>query len=145
MKNLKLLVLPLLIFGALLSSCSSDDDKGVDEEYQIVGTWKVSDIKQNGLSIYAMLQMVAPCPLENIYIFASDHSIKIETFEEGIVSQNCVEGEVQFGTWSKEGSTYSASFLGETTQSEVTFINNNNFTANVEFEGEEVEVKMTRH
>lgn len=144
MKTIKFILISFFILGFSFQSCSSDDDNSIDPEYQIVGTWKVSDVKQNGLSIYSLLQIVAPCPLENKYIFSADHTLKIETFEEGTISQNCVVGEDQHGTWSKEGAMYYVSFEGETSNSEVNFINDSQFITSLEFEGEEVEVEMTR-
>ena len=143
MKNLKFLILPLLVLGLFATSCSSDDDSN-DNVDTIVGTWKVTDVWQNGVSVYALLQMVAPCPLENKYILANDYSMKVETFETVGETNECTPGETQNGNWSKEGSTYFVSFEGQTTNSEVDFLDNNNFTTTIEVEGEQAKVKLTR-
>lgn len=143
MKNLKFLILPLLVLCLFANSCSSDDNSN-DNVDKIVGTWKVTDVWQNGVSVYVLLQMVAPCPLENKYILANDYSMKIETFEPVGETDACISGEIQNGNWSKEGSTYFVSFEGQTMNSEVEFLDNNNFTTTIEVEGEQAKVKLTR-
>jgi hypothetical protein len=143
MKNLKFLILPLLVLCLFANSCSSDDNSN-DNVDTIVGTWKVTDVWQNGVSVYILLQMVAPCPLKNKYILANDYSMKVETFETVGETNECTPGETQNGNWSKDGSTYYVSFEGQTTNTEVEFLDNNNFTTIIEVEGEQAKVKLTR-
>ncbi|MFA7616668.1 MAG: lipocalin family protein [Moheibacter sp.] len=145
MKSLKFFILPLILIGMFGVSCSSDDDSGQGDNVDlIVGTWKITDVWMGGQSVYALIQMTNPCPLQNKFIFENNFSARIETFVSDENGGDCVADEVQNGNWSKEGSTYYVSSEGQTAQSEVEFLDNNNFTLMIEFEGESVKVKLTR-
>lgn len=144
MKKFLLLFLPLIFIGLTTIACNSDDDSGTPSNVDpIVGTWKVSDVQVGGQSVYAVLLLTNPCPLQNLYQLNNDFSVNVETFEAD-TNGNCVAGEPQSGTWSKEGSTYYISAYGQTGNSEVEFIDDNNFTFNTEMEGQQAKVKMTR-
>jgi len=143
MKNLKLMLVPMLLLGMLSFSCSSDDDSSNNMDV-IVGEWKISDVKIDGESVYAELVLLNPCPFQNQYHFRNDFSIQINTFEENSETGNCVAGEVQNGTWSKSGNVYSVSINNETNSSTANFIDDNNFTTQTEFEGQPVELKFTK-
>lgn len=145
MKKMKFLILPLILIGLIGVSCSSDDDSGQDNNVDlIVGTWKITDVWIGGQSVYELIQMTNPCPLQNKFIFGNDFSVRVETFVSDDTGNGCVPDEVQNGNWSKEGSTYYVSSEGQTTQSEVEFLDDNNFTLIVEFEGESAKFKLTR-
>ncbi|MBW7870034.1 MAG: lipocalin family protein [Flavobacteriia bacterium] len=145
MKSLKFLILPLFLIGIFGVSCSSDDDSGQGENVDlIVGTWKITDVWMGGQSVYALIQMTNPCPLQTKFIFENDFSVRVETFVAADSGDGCVPDEVQNGNWSKEGSTYYVSSEGQTAHSEVEFLDNNNFTLMIEFEGESAKVKLTR-
>lgn len=145
MKGLKFLILPLILIGIFGVSCSSDDDSGQGDNVDlIVGTWKMTDVWMGGQSVYALIQLSNPCPLQNKFIFENNFSVRVETFVSADSGGGCVADEIQNGNWSKEGSTYYVSSEGQTAQSEVEFLDNNNFTLMIEFEGESVKVKLTR-
>ena len=144
MNRLKFLFIPLLIAGFFAMSCSSDDDAGDENHVDlIVGTWKITDVWVGGQSVYAIIMMTNPCVLESKVILENDFNARVEMVESNDAG-GCVAGEVQHGTWSKEGSTYYISSEGQTSSSEVEFLDDNNFTFMLEFEGQEAKLKMTR-
>lgn len=145
MKNLKFFI-PLLILGLFSTSCNNDDDdnSGGGNVDQIVGIWKITDIWVGGQSVYAIIQMTDPCPLESKFIFNDDYSAQINTREADQNSGNCIDGEVQNGTWSKEGNTYFISAEGQSANSQVEFLDANNFTFMYEFEGQQAKIKLSR-
>ena len=125
-------------------SCSDDDDSSNGNSDSIVGTWKVTNAWQNDESIYAQLLVVAYCPLQNEYNFLNDHSLRVDTFEEGDAPMNCVEGETQTGSWSVENGVYSVNINDETSSTTVDFSDANHFTTELDFEGQVVKLEFTR-
>lgn len=146
MKKLKLLLIPFLFLSLFSTSCNNDDDGGAGDSNAdpIVGTWKITDIWVNGQSVYAILMVTDPCPLETKFIFENDFTARVEPYQSDAGSGDCVAGEVQNGSWSKEGSVYYISAEGQTANSEVEFLDDNNFTVMYEFEGQPAKVKLTR-
>lgn len=144
MKNLKLMMLPLILFGLMAVSCSDDDDSSNGNSDSIVGTWKVTDAWQNGESMYDQLLLVAYCSLQNEYNFLNDNSLRIDTFIEGDAPMNCVEGETQTGSWSEEDGVYSVNINDETSSTTVDFSDTNHFTTELDFEGQIVKLEFTR-
>ncbi len=138
------MILPLLLIGFLSVSCNNDDDSSDNNVDIIVGKWKISDAWVDGESVYAQLLMVAYCPLQNEYNFMNDYSLRIDTFEEGISPQNCVVGTPETGTWSKQNNVYTVTLSGETSSSTADFQNNNTFTTQTTFEGQDVLLEFTR-
>lgn len=144
MKNLRLIILPLLLTGFLSVSCNEDDDSSGNNVDMIVGTWKVTDAWVDGESVYDQLLLVAYCPLQNEYNFLNDYTLSIDTFEDGNEAGECVAGEVQNGTWTKTNDVYSVNLNGETSSSTANFLDENNFTTETTFEGQAVTLKFTR-
>lgn len=146
MKKLKSMIMPLLLIGFLAVSCNNDDDSSDGNVDVIVGTWKVSDVWMDGESVYDQLLAVAYCPLQNEYNFMNDYTLRIDTFEEGISPENCVNGTPQTGSWSVTNNIYSVTFddTGDTNSSPVAFQNDNTFTTETTFEGQHVVMEFTR-
>ena len=138
--------MPLLLIGFLAVSCNNDDDSSDGNVDVIVGTWKVSDVWMDSVSVYDQLLEVAYCPLQNEYNFMNDYTLQIDTFEEGITPENCVPGTAQTGSWSVANNIYSVTFddTGETSSSPVAFQNDNTFTTETTFEGQHVVMEFTR-
>lgn len=143
MKNLKLMLVPILLLGMFTFSCSGDDDSSNNVDV-IVGDWKISDVRIDGESVYDQLLLLNPCPFQNEYNFRNDFTIQIDAFEENADTGNCVLAEVQNGAWSKSGNVYTVSINGDTSSSTANFIDDNNFTTQTEFEGQPVELKFTK-
>ena len=146
MRKLKLMIMPLLLIGFLTVSCNNDDDSSGNNVDLIVGKWKISDAWVDGESVYEQLLLVAYCPLQNEYNFMNDYSLRIDTFEEGITPQNCAVGVPQTGSWSVDNDVYSVTFddSGETSSSTADFQNDNTFTTQTTFNGQNVLLEFTR-
>lgn len=145
MKQFKFVFLTLFLLGLALNSCKSDDDTSQTPNVDlIVGTWKITDVWVGGESVYVLILLSNPCPLQSKFIFDNDFSVMVETVVEDETTGSCIPGEVQQGSWSKEGTTYYFHAEGETASSEVEFLDDNNFTFIAEIEGETAKVKLTR-
>ncbi len=147
MKKLRLMILPLLLIGLFSVSCKNDDDSTHDNVDVIVGKWKISDVWIDGESVYNNLLLVAYCPLQNEYNFMNDYTLRIDTFEEGGINpENCLTGAPQNGSWSKTDNVYTVTFddTGETSSSTANFQNNDTFTTETSFEGQNVLLEFSR-
>ena len=125
MKKL-LLLIPLFLLAFGLNSCNSDDDSTNNVDV-LVGSWKITDIKTGGMSVYDILMgMPEGCFLNSKVHFYNDFTMKINPYE--VVNETCVLQPDQMGNWSRNGDTYSYTLQGETTDSvSLNFVNNNQF------------------
>lgn len=146
MKKLRFMMLPILLLGILTASCNNDDDSSGSGDDVIVGTWKISNVWVGEESIYDELLSTNFCAMQNLYNFMADNSLEIDTFEEGITPENCVIGVQQTGSWSKNNNVYTVTFddSGETSSSVVEFQNNNKFTTQTTFQGQNVLLEFSR-
>ena len=140
----------ILMMGLFVISCSNDDDSSDNNNVdRIVGTWKVSDVKLNGLSVYFVLSQMqeAACILETEIQANNDYTAVIKTYMQNPDSTNidCLAGPEETGTWTKqEDDTYIVSYNGQEASQEIDFNGNNEFDIVYMMEGEPYVVTFER-
>lgn len=146
MKKVKA-IFSIFLLSILVASCSSDDGGDRNDVDRIVGLWKVTDVRANGISIYDYInEGETACFLQTEVQFNNDHSILMQTYTINPVNEDlgCVELPEQEGTWSKENNVYSFTVEGETSSQELNFADDNHFTFTSEMEGLQYEVVFGR-
>ncbi|WP_143736318.1 lipocalin-like domain-containing protein [Moheibacter sediminis] len=98
----KVIFLMLAITMSLgLISCSSDDDNTSNEpQFNIVGTWKVTQIFINGVES----DVNNYCSYRGTFQFINPNTFVENGFE--LVENNCTAKETAAGTWTKSGNSY---------------------------------------
>lgn len=127
MKNLRFILLPLIFLGLLTGSCKSDDDNSNNVD-RIVGSWEITDVKANGVSVYDLIvNTTQGCFLQTTLHFRNDYTFTANPFEVNDIGA-CVSVAEKTGVWEKSGDVYTYAFEGESSSSQtVTFVNNNQF------------------
>ena len=109
----KLYLLPLLLFGLIIFSCSSEEDSESPNTNQdaLVGTWNLVSIENQGNDV-----LVTDCQTEQNIIYSSDNS-GTEKAPEAISQTPCDFNTIPFN-WSRNGSEVTI-----TVAQEGTFVN----------------------
>lgn len=128
----------LLVTSALVASCSNDDESGNNDNVDsIVGSWKVSDIKVGGFSVYdVIVDTEAACFLETSYQFNYDHTLIVRSFIQNPESEtiDCIAAPEQTGEWSKSGEVYTITVGEESVSETIEFSDYNSFIMTYEMD-----------
>lgn len=122
MKRLKVL-LPLLMLGLISFSCN--DDEVETPTQKIVGSWKVTDVKADDVSIYDEILTENPCFPDNKITFQDGGSYVEELFAKNQDTGNCESDGVDTGNWTVSDTQISTTVDGLTETGEIEFVNDN--------------------
>lgn len=107
MKKLTVLFLSVMTLGLSVSSCSSDDDKGIGS---VEGKWEISQAGMvlNGKEMLENVESENGCPKE-AFEFSAGGALT-STYSE-YYNSKC-NNETETGTWSQSGNTLTIKYTG---------------------------------
>lgn len=146
MKNLKMMLIPMLFLGFFSTSCSNDDDSNKNIDV-IVGVWKITDVSLNGVSVYEMLMDTEnKCVLFTKTRFNNDHTVLVNRFQLESTTNDCVPDEDVHGSWEKNRNNYTMTLNNgeDDVDFSPNFINDHEFTMNFQVGSETYLMTLTK-